>query len=86
MSEGEAMKDENTACRKMVDLLVDYLDGDLSHNTSKDLEKHLNDCENCLAFLNTYRRTISLSQSLEWGHIPDELQKRLRGFLKEKTR
>ena len=78
------MKTENPECREMVDLLVDYLDGELSVGTTMDLEKHLKGCDNCLAFLNTYRKAVSLSQKLEYGDIPAELQKRLRDFLSDK--
>ena len=78
------MNAENTECREMVDLLVDYLDGELGSGTTRDLEKHLKGCDNCLAFLNTYRKAVSLSQKLEYGDIPTELQKRLRDFLSEK--
>jgi anti-sigma factor (TIGR02949 family) len=80
------MNAKKIGCREVVDLLVDYLDGELGAETVKGLEEHLSGCDSCTAFLNTYRKTIALSQKLKYGDIPPELRKRLRDFLREKIR
>ena len=83
-SSGGGMKAEKIGCREVVDLLADYLDGELSSEIVKGLEEHLSGCDSCTAFLNTYRQTIALSEKLKYGDIPPELRRRLRDFLREK--
>jgi len=80
------METKKISCREMVDLLVDYLDGKLSRETTKELQEHLSGCSPCISFINTYRKTITLSQKLKCESIPPELQRRLRDFLREKVR
>lgn len=69
-------------CQELVDLLMDYLDGELAAPRAAALEVHLNGCSPCLAFLNTYRSTIQVSRDLTAEEIPAELTERLLDFLK----
>ena len=71
-------------CREIVDLLGDYLDGDLDPETAKALEVHLSDCGPCVSLVNTYRGTITASRKLLVEEIPPELIDRLREFLNKR--
>ena len=51
-------------CSKIVDLLVDYLEGRLSLDTRDELDRHLSGCPNCVSQLRTYRTTVSLLRKL----------------------
>ncbi|MGH6630799.1 MAG: anti-sigma factor family protein, partial [Burkholderiales bacterium] len=44
-----------------MDLLADYLDGALSPDVIVDLERHLQDCQPCVAYLETYKKTRELT-------------------------
>jgi uncharacterized membrane protein YphA (DoxX/SURF4 family) len=70
-------------CRNVVDLTLGYLEGTLDPKDRKAMEAHLSDCSNCWNFLNTYRETIKLGQSLKEQDIPSELRERLQTFLAE---
>jgi anti-sigma factor RsiW len=69
-------------CKEIVEFLGDYLEGDLDPNTSKALEKHLEGCPPCIAFLNTYRGTVDAARRIQEVSIPPELHDRLLSFLK----
>lgn len=71
-------------CRDVGQLLHDYIEGLLATSIQQQLEQHLADCPNCTAFINTYRQTIHLSQKLRCEDMPQELQDKLRSFIKTK--
>ena len=41
--------------------LADYFDGTLPPDTLADFEHHLDVCESCVAYLRTYRETITMA-------------------------
>jgi anti-sigma factor RsiW len=52
-----------TTCRDATDLLLDFINGELNPETNIEFEKHLGVCPDCVAFLNTYKKTIELTKS-----------------------
>lgn len=50
-------------CRDATSLILDYLSGGLEPGTVSDFEKHLGDCPDCVAFLNTYKKTLELTKN-----------------------
>jgi anti-sigma factor RsiW len=62
----------------MAELLLDYLDGQLSPEECDHIRKHLCDCPPCVAYLETYQLTIRLSRQLPAAPVPPELLERLR--------
>lgn len=50
------------SCKDEVALIGDYLGGDLTLSRRSAFEFHLDICEDCLAFLETYRKTIELTR------------------------
>jgi predicted anti-sigma-YlaC factor YlaD len=74
-------------CKECLDLLADYLDGELDSNTAQSLEEHFQDCPPCIAFLNTYKSTTKICRdTLGTIEIPDIVKSKLQEFLKENTR
>jgi anti-sigma factor RsiW len=72
-------------CDECVDLLVDYISGELPQARARALEIHLDLCPSCVSFVNTYRNTVSMARTLQSDDIPLELTQRLIEFLhKEK--
>lgn len=56
-------------CREAVELVSDYLDGALSRRDRRRLERHLDACDACDAYLEQVRATIAAS-----GRVtPDDL-------------
>jgi anti-sigma factor RsiW len=68
-------------CRQVIGLLADYLESELSQKLVGELEDHLAGCEPCQAYLNTYRRTKTLTAEAERVAMPEEMKHRLRQFL-----
>jgi anti-sigma factor RsiW len=52
-------------CQEVVELITDYLEGQLDETTRTELEAHLPLCEGCDEYLRQMRTTI---QAL--GHVP----------------
>jgi anti-sigma factor RsiW len=66
-------------CREMAEFLIDYVSGTLSAIERAQFESHLGVCPDCVAYLDSYRRTIEISkQSVadpieSVGPLPDDL-------------
>ena len=69
-------------CRKIAELLGDYLEGTLPKRTAELLERHIDGCPPCVAFVNTYRGTVNATRALADVPIPVELRKRLLAVLR----
>ena len=68
-------------CPDMMDLIVDYLEGDLDDEKRQHLERHFDGCPPCQNYLETYRQTGELCREALKKEMPSELKSRLRGFL-----
>jgi anti-sigma factor RsiW len=65
------------ACREVVEVVTDYLEGKLSGRDRRLLERHLTACDGCDAYIAQMRTTISLTGRLEPEDVPAELEERL---------
>jgi len=50
-------------CRELIDFISDYLDGTLASEARDEFDRHLTVCPSCVTYLESYQRTIALSQS-----------------------
>jgi anti-sigma factor RsiW len=50
-------------CREFTEFLHEYLFGDLPAGERAEFEKHLAECPWCVAYLDSYRKTIQLEQA-----------------------
>jgi len=73
-------------CDECVELLVDYLEGELPPERARALEIHLDLCPACVAFVNTYRGTVHAARDLHAEAIPPELTQRLLDFLRREPK
>ena len=64
-------------CEQATALLLDYITGTLDPATTLVLERHLAGCNDCVAFLRTYKETIRATRTLRYDDMPEELQNRL---------
>ncbi|MCH8157257.1 MAG: zf-HC2 domain-containing protein [Nitrospinae bacterium] len=71
-------------CKECLELLCDYLDGELDSKVSASLEEHFEDCPPCIAFVNTYKSTTHLCRTtLKNVEIPEVVQARLKEFIEK---
>jgi anti-sigma factor RsiW len=78
--------DRRLMCREVVDLLAEYVGRALDAGDVRALERHLEDCAPCRAYLATYRKTIGLTGRAMNVEMPDELKRRLREFVARRGR
>src|SRR5438876_395892 len=72
-------------CRQIAELLGDYFDGSLPSHLRDLLEWHIEGCQPCVAFINTYRGTIAATRRLHDAPMPVELKKRLLARVAQET-
>jgi anti-sigma factor RsiW len=70
-------------CQECIDLLVDYLEGDLPPERGRALDIHLDLCPSCVSFVKTYKGTVDVARRLPMDEIPPELTQRLLDFLRQ---
>ena len=70
------------SCRELVELVNEYLEGELDPDERARFESHLHECEGCLNYLNQMRQTIELVGRLTEESVPapaiDELMSAFR--------
>lgn len=73
------MSDHNhLKCDELLGSLSAYIDGELGPELCQELEKHLEECDNCRIILNTTKRTIELVHSpIEKSNLPEDVRERL---------
>ncbi len=72
-------------CQECVDLLTDYLEGNLEADVKDRLDEHLSGCAPCINFVKTFEKSKDLTSRLreQQVNIPREVQERVKSFLKE---
>jgi anti-sigma factor RsiW len=50
-------------CREFTEFLDEYLSGNLPAEERAEFDKHLAECPWCVAYLDSYRKTIQLEQA-----------------------
>ena len=75
------------ACREVVELVTDYLEGALDERERERFERHLGGCDGCSAYLDQMRLTLRLAGRLEPESIDpvfrDRLMAAFRGWAEE---
>jgi len=68
---------DHSQCHHLLGDLSNYLDGDASAEVCAEIERHLQDCENCKVVIDTLNKTISLYHELPQPELSDQAKKRL---------
>jgi RNA polymerase sigma-70 factor (ECF subfamily) len=64
-------------CLRIFRRLSEYLDGEISSNLCKEIERHLKGCANCCAFFNTFKKTVELCKSSPPRSLPKRVRMKL---------
>ena len=73
-------------CKKAINQISGYLEGDLDEELKQVLEAHLIKCHHCHAVFDTTRKTIELYCDGKLFPLPDEVHNRLHEALRRKLR
>lgn len=60
-------------CASGVELLMDYLEGELAADVSAAIERHVAGCERCRAFLESYTATPAILRRATAAPLPADL-------------
>ena len=71
--------DEN--CRKVHELLGEYLDEDLKSAVCRELEKHMIDCPDCRVHVDSVKKVIRLYRDATEGSLPVDIRIRLQDVI-----
>ncbi|HEY2789663.1 MAG TPA: anti-sigma factor [Gaiellales bacterium] len=64
-------------CREVVELVSDYLEGELDARDRTRFEAHLTTCDGCTAYVEQMRLTLRLAGRLDPEQLDPELRERL---------
>ena len=71
------------SCREILDNLSSYIDAELDPSLCEEIERHMDGCSPCVAFLNTLKKTVVLYRCCgEESEIPQEVHIDLHRFLR----
>ncbi len=65
------VREELPTCREVVELVTDYLEGQMAPDDRERFEMHLAICEPCATYLEQMRLTIGAAGALDDSKIPD---------------
>mgnify|MGYP000986023514 FL=1 len=72
-------------CNDIEELYGDYREGDLSKYEATLVSSHIEQCEECQAFVDTYELVIAVAKTLQAPpRLPDGFKERLRKGLNER--
>ena len=65
-------------CRYLLDSLSDYIDGELGDELCVEIDRHMQDCEDCRIVIGSLRKTIYLyHETAPKASVPDNVRQRL---------
>ena len=73
-------------CKQIADLLLAYINDELSPRRKRDFQQHLKICPDCVNFLKTYKKTIQATSTLYPEEIPSKVQDNIWQFIRRKLR
>ncbi len=73
-------------CKQIADLMLAYLNDQLSPRVKRDFEQHLDICPDCMSFLKTYKRTIAATCSIDPVAMPARVRNDILSFLRKRMR
>jgi hypothetical protein len=74
------------SCKQIADLVLDYLNDNLMPNVKRDFQQHLRICPDCVHFLKTYKKTVSVTRTVRPEEIPAKVKNNILDFLRKRTR
>jgi anti-sigma factor RsiW len=64
-------------CRQVVDRISEYIDGELDPELVREMERHMEHCEDCRIVVDTTRKTVEIFCHTDPAPLPDNVRERL---------
>lgn len=75
------------SCREILEKLSEFIDEDLDPSICDEIEKHMEGCSPCVAFVNTLKKTVKLYNTAgKEVTIPEDVSLGLHDFLRERCK
>jgi len=71
-------------CKGVIREISNYIDGDLDPAVTKELERHLDHCEDCRMIVDQTRKTIEIFCGTEPVALTEDVRARLHAAFREK--
>lgn len=71
-------------CRKYIQEIADFVDGEIDESLCADLVEHMKSCENCRIMVDSMRQTVMLCRDGKLEKLPPAIESRLNAALKAK--
>jgi predicted anti-sigma-YlaC factor YlaD len=71
------MNERDLTCKEMVELVTDYLEGNLSAAQRFRFEDHLSECEGCTNYVEQMRKTVQITGQLSEADVSPEAEREL---------
>lgn len=78
---GDCGKGKGDDCRKLHELLDDYLDHDLREALCSELEKHMDDCPDCRVHVDSVKKVVRLYREAKGDSLPVDIRIRLQDVI-----
>ena len=72
-----AARPQDLACRELVELLTEFLEGALAEGTRTQVEQHLVLCPGCTEYLRQFRASIGATRRLAEEDLPERVKESL---------
>lgn len=73
-------------CKQITALVQKYLNDSLGPRVKQQFDEHLINCPDCVAFLNTYRKTVAVSHAVSAEDMPKNVRRDILSFLQSRAR
>jgi len=73
-------------CKSVIREISDYIDGDLDLSVKQELERHLEDCEDCKMVVDQTRLTVEVFCDSKPVELPGDVKSRLHEALRRKLK
>jgi len=70
---------KSAECKSLLESLSDYVDGTLSEELCEEIQRHIDECQNCHIVVDTLRKTVYLyhATTSEPADVPPNVRDRL---------
>jgi hypothetical protein len=71
-------------CKDITGLVLDYLTDKLTPAVRREFVQHLRLCPDCVSFLNTYKKTVAATGTINAEKVPPKVRKNVLAFLRRR--
>ena len=71
-------------CKQITAIAYGYLNDTLTPALKRELQRHLRVCPDCVAFFNTYKKTVAVAKAVQIDDLPANVRDNILAFLRKR--